>query len=71
MSESARQRLLQIGINGGNSRSKSAQMVLFKNVVKIQALFRAFMVRKRLEEIRKSLENGTDNGIFDDTISEE
>ena len=28
------------------------------------------MVRKRLEEIRNVLQNGTENGEFDDTIDE-
>ena len=44
--------------------------VLIQRVIKIQALFRAYMVRKRLEEIRNVLQNGTENGEFDDTIDE-
>ena len=44
--------------------------MLIKRVIKIQALFRAYMVRKRLEEIRNVLQNGNESGEFDDTIDE-
>jgi hypothetical protein len=44
--------------------------VLLKRVVLIQALFRGFMIRKRLEEIRSVVQNGTENGEFDDKVGE-
>ena len=44
--------------------------MLIRRVIKIQALFRAYMVRKRLEEIRNVLQNGNEEGEFDDTIDE-
>ena len=44
--------------------------MLIRRVIKIQALFRAYMVRKRLEEIRNVLQNGNEEGEFDDNIDE-
>lgn len=67
MSESARRRLIQIS----SGTTKSEVPVLIQRVVKIQSLFRGFMVRKRLEIIRSMLQHGTENGEFDDQIQEE
>ena len=53
MTESARQHLIEMG-RSGNTNGKEMPM-LIKRVIKIQALFRAYMVRKRLEEIRNVL----------------
>ena len=55
--------------NASSSNGKEMPM-LIKRVIKIQALFRAYMVRKRLEEIRNVLQNGNESGEFDDTIDE-
>ena len=51
MSESARKRLQEISMGG---RSKEVPL-LIRRVIKIQALFRGFMVRRRLETIRNLL----------------
>ena len=69
MSESQRQRLVDMGSNSSSNNGQQMPL-LIKRVIRIQALFRAFMVRKRLEEIRNVLQNGTENGEFDDTIDE-
>ena len=66
MSESTRKRLMEI-----SKGSKSNEIpLLIKRVVKIQALFRGFMVRSRLETLRNLLKNGTQNGEFDDYFNE-
>ena len=71
MSESARRHLIEMGAGGGSNAEGGKEMpMLIRRVVKIQSLFRAFMVRKRLEEIRNVLQNGTENGEFDKTIDE-
>ena len=36
----------------------------------IQAAWRGKLVRKRLEEIRNAVQNGTEHGEFDDYITE-
>ena len=66
MSEPARQRLMELGASNNGQ-----QLILLQRVVKIQALFRAYRIRKRLEEIRNTLNQGTENGEFDDTIKED
>ena len=43
---------------------------LISRVVKIQAIFRGKLVRKRLEEIRNAVQNGTEHGEFDDNCNE-
>ena len=43
---------------------------LIARVVKIQAIFRGKLVRKRLEEIRNAVQNGTEHGEFDDNCKE-
>ena len=69
MSESARRQLIEMS-GGGTDIEGKEKPLLIRRVIKIQALFRAFMVRKRLEEIRNVLQNGTENGEFDKTIDE-
>ena len=66
MSESARQRLIELGA----SNNPGQMSMLLRRVIMIQSLFRGYMVRKRLEEIRSVVQNGTENGKFDDSISE-
>ena len=66
MSEPVRQRLMELGASNNGQ-----QLILLQRVVKIQALFRAYRIRKRLEEIRNTLNQGTENGEFDDTIKED
>ena len=71
MSDSARRRLLQLGTRGDPTNKNSQLNVLVKNVIKIQSLFRAHIVRRKLQEIKNSLEYGTEHGVFDDTITNE
>ena len=48
MSDSARRRLLQLGTRGDPTNKNSQLNVLVKNVIKIQSLFRAHIVRRKL-----------------------
>ena len=61
MSDSARQSLLLMG---------STHPSFLKTIVRIQAHFRGWRDRKRLEEIKEQIQNGTENGEFDNTINE-
>ena len=64
MSESARKHLMAMGNASGT------QPNLMKHVTRLQANFRGYIVRKRLEEIRNAVQNGTENGHFDEKLTE-
>ena len=66
ITDSQRQRLLAMG----NSGDTAKMTLLLARVVKIQAIFRGKLVRKRLEEIRNAVQNGTEHGEFDDNCNE-
>ena len=45
-------------------------LILMSSIVKIQALARGYLVRLKINKIRKVLRERLDKGEFDDSISE-
>lgn len=67
LTESARRRVVQLGDSKGlNSETPD----LIGRIVKVQALVRGYLLRRRVEAIRNELVNCTDYGEFDDSIQE-